>query len=184
MKIQLTLFLVFVQFNLMAQLNIEIPFYSLTNKYSYEDVVYCEKSDSFLFNSVKKWSNDQGFDYEIIEGDNLEIKIKAHNDITFINRVGLIKVPMTGVVTSTISIKFKNGRYKYVISNFRITESASGSTESLSLEQAIENYDLSPVKKSYGRFLESLCEGIHSKIKSLIANLTISVCRDEDDNDW
>jgi len=183
------LFLIFSSF-LSAQENekIVLPIDSTTNLVTYSGVVQIkDRTAKQLYSNGKAWftkafgSGKATIDFE----DNVDFKIIGKGKIHISVNGSFGKQP-GGYVNFTISLFFKDGRYKYIFSSFyhegedyqksvRVHINSAGPLEIEKQEGAISQNNWFAWKNNWNFLKEQTNEEILSLISSLNQNMTISI---------
>lgn len=187
----LTLILISLSFmNAMAQKEpvIAIPFDTVSEKYAYVGVVKAEeRSSSFLYKNAKTWliglnGNDSMID---IVNDSL-IRDRGTVTVTLVIKGAMgVKIPIPYNVSYMITLEFKEGRYRYTITNFTINGSNTGSDQSMALETYVKQHEnMNLGKRDVIAQEEQFCAELDDKVKKLIESMKASIGVDEKADDW
>jgi hypothetical protein len=88
---------------------------------------------------------------------------------------------MTYTVLYTLSVKFKDEKFKIVLSDMKLSTNAQGTTSEVPLENHFENMNTVPSGKKYARKMnESLSASIISQANKLFSDIESSVAKTEE----
>ncbi|WP_026994799.1 DUF4468 domain-containing protein [Flectobacillus major] len=189
MRKLITLFLIILSLDSLAQVSI-LPIDPSSGNVTYTEVIRVDSvSASELFSRSKLWfAKTYNSSKDVIQNtdnDNYSItgkaKIRTHARI--------MGERTWGYVSYIISIYCKNGRYKYVVSDFYHEGDAIATSSTLtpSVGQINRNTKESGGFGSYRKKdLDRLCEEINSNIKSLIVSLKNGMSKksEAESKDW
>jgi len=164
-----------------------IPFDSTSNSYAYIDVVEFDSSANYLYQKSKQWLIDKYLN-DNFDLDNPKEKLiqKGSFDIVSTMNAGMgMKFPYNYTVNFNIVFEFKDGRYRYTISNIKLSQNAEGTTTEQSLENFIESSDeMGMGKRKMEKFIVQTCNLIHEKFTQLIKEMNSTIQSSDKKNDW
>ncbi|WP_409965885.1 DUF4468 domain-containing protein [Mycovorax composti] len=164
-----------------------IPFDSTSNSYAYIGVVEFDSSANYLYQKSKQWLIDKYLNNNF-DLDNPKEKLikKGSFDIVSTMNAGMgVKFPYNYTVNFSIVLEFKDGRYKYTLSNIKLSQNAEGTTT----EQSIENFILSSDEMGLGKrkmekFIVQTCNLIHEEFTQFIKEMNSAIQSNNNKNDW
>jgi hypothetical protein len=168
-----------------------IPYDSTSNRYAYLEVVPEDTPASHLYENAKKWMFNkylnENFD---LDQKNSKLVREGTFEISTILKTNVGGIPMRTVyqykVLFNIVLEFKEGRYRYNLTNIRISLILDGENEEQSLEQfASSHEEMGSGKKKMGKFIHQTCEIIHAEFQTLIGELKSNLgAVSESSDDW
>lgn len=180
-SIQLLLLSAFIGFTTLSNAQ-NLPVYEKTNKITFLDVVDAEGMPaSELYEVVKEWTEEQG-DWELTEDE-------SGDKIEYNGRVNVYyPAPQggdeEGYVNFVYTVFFKDGKYRYVISDF-VHEGKGKNPNGGKLEE--KTPECGKIKMS-GRGWVTIKNETHKKVKDLIESLEDRVTEVRNDptrvDDW
>ncbi|MEQ8909517.1 MAG: DUF4468 domain-containing protein [Vicingaceae bacterium] len=166
---------------------IVIPFDSASNSYAFIDVVEFDSSSNYLYQKSKKWLIDKYLN-DNFDLDNPKEKLiqKGSFEIVSTLSAGMgMKFPYNYTVNFNIVLEFKDGRYRYTLSNIKLSQNAEGTTTEQSLENFIESSEKMGLgKRKMEKFIEQTCNLIHEKFTELIKEMNSTIQSSDKKNDW
>jgi hypothetical protein len=172
----------------------KLPIDSTTNKITYTGVVFVDSlvSKQELFSRAREWfAKTYKSSTNVIQMEDKESGKIVGKALLSVYFTALGTKQQGGYINYTISIYFKEGRYKYEITDFYHTgvyvnstvgkEPDGGSCEKLIIEQ--KGFWGNSYKRTYERFLFQMDENIKALIEDLKEAMTIKVTNTKKD-DW
>lgn len=168
--------------------NIPIPFDSTTQKYAYSKVVEVANTNAAeLYKRSRLWSVQKFSDDKfLVDEPNAAITDLGNFPVKVVVSGGLVTIPISFTIIYTVSTQFKDGRFKYNISNIKMSGNANGTTT----EQALEVFAKSDENVGLGRnaqrkYIEDVCREIDKNLIVVIADLEKSIKDASGNNkDW
>ncbi len=162
-----------------AQEAVDLPIDEETQLITYSSVVDAQGSKYLLFDKAFRWFHS----YYKNPTNVVREKNKEAGEINGIGRFKIMNPPgkkgpqtMGGIVNYKISINFKDGRYKYEISNINWKQTSYYPIEKW-MDKSSKSYD-----KRFDFFLQEVDKNIKQLIDSL--NKSMVVKEKKKDNDW
>lgn len=157
---------------------IPIPFDSTSNKYAYIEVIEIDTSARFLYDNAKKWLFEKYLNQDLLFDEKGEKLIQQGSfEIISTLKGGMgVNLPYNYTINFTIIFEFKQGRYRYTITNIKLSQNAEGTTSEQSIENFIDSNDeMRAGRKRMGKFIEQTCNLIDDEFKLLITEMKNSV---------
>lgn len=169
-----------------------IPFDSTSNKYTYTEVVKLDSSSEFIYGNAKSWLFDKYLNKDFtLDISNEKIIQKGSFDVVSNIEAGKgYTIPQNHTVIFDIILEFKNGRYKYSLTNIKL----KGNSEEGETEQSLSNFFKSGeemeaankyISKHFQSYYEETCIAVHEGFEAFITEMKngISSVQSADD-DW
>lgn len=182
--------MILISFTGIAQkeLDIRVPFNSESDKYEYQEVIELNRPDSSLYSNAIKWIKTEfgNKEFEINER-NKKIAKEFSFEISHTIKAGMgIKMPTKYTILSDLILEFKAGRYRYTLTNFKISQNENATTPESTLETFVETYnDMGIGKRRLGKTIEEICLEIDKEANVWIEKMKLGLANDyKTDDDW
>ncbi len=183
----LTLLLVATAAFSKSDLNVPIPFDSVTQKYTYTEVVPAEgKAESELYQRARDFLVQRFVATKPIVEDLNVLFLKKGSFEVMHYYVANEKYGMNYTVSFTIELGFKPGRFRYKITDIILSQNAATTTYEITLEtwigEAIKHKGAAgnAVKERMGDTLKRM----HEKFLKLIQELKSKIIDEKAKDDW
>ena len=159
--------------NILAQKKQEeyqIPRIENTGKYGFEKVIEIDnKSAKQLFDHIKSYLIKKHADNDFIIANEAK-ELFDHGSFPATFKVTNIQITYT--ILYTLSIKFKDNKFKLVLSDMKASTNSQGTTSEVPLENHFENMNALATGKKYAREMnESLSESIINGANKLFVDI-------------
>jgi len=154
--------------------SISIPLDPETKLYTYSEVIDAsEKAPKEMYNNSKSWMAQKYSDSDFIVDDSLSKLVDLGSfRITSLIGAGLVKIPFNFTILYTITLGFKDGRYRYIIDNIKTSFGDSDADTPQTLETFASSYkEMEIGKKRQIKFIEDTCQILDEKMKKTIKEI-------------
>jgi hypothetical protein len=165
MKIRVCFLMFIIVFALLSKaISQVIPVDEDTKKITYKEVVTQEGTPSVMYNHAIEWINsfypNPADVTRIRDANNAKIEIKHRIKVWNLDKDGN-KISDGGVVEYEMSLEFKEGRYRYIITNFNVLKISK-----YPLERWMDKKD-----PGYIPACDSYMKQVDDEVKNIIASL-------------
>ena len=157
---------------------INMPYDSTTQKYTYKKVVEVPgKTAKDLYLLAKSWGKHK-FMHEkfVIDEENTELADNGNFEVTVMMNAGMVKMPMKGTTLYNMNIQFKEGKARIVVTDLKVSDNASGTTNEKTMEiysrEADQMGGLMAAGKSAGKkFTADYMNAVDAEMVKVITDL-------------
>lgn len=179
MKLNITFIYLFLISGLaVSQITSQIPILEKSGKYGFDKILSIEgKTAKFIYDSTKlfliKKHADNSF---IIDIENQEIYDNGSFPADFM----VSNIPMTYTILYNVTTMFKEGKLKVIITDFKVSTNAQGTTSEVPLENFLKNMNsLKSGKKYAEKISDSLSNSIIEQVEKLISEFETNLASDK-----
>jgi hypothetical protein len=167
---------------------IRIPFDSATQKYAYNKVVEVPgKPATELFSTTRRWCIQKFMENKFLyEEADVQLIDLGNFPITVVMKAGAHQIPFSYIVIYNLSVWFKPGKCKIVVTDIKMTQNAKGAANELPLEsykRNIANQKGLGSKKSKG-MKEDAFKQIDMNVKKTLIELENNLKGEAGGKDW
>lgn len=168
--------------------HILVPFDSASQKYTYKKIIEIpEKAAPELFKMTKKWCISKNLDNKFLneETDQQLSDLGSFPVNVNMKAMGMV-LPIAFTAIYTIDITFKDGKCRVIITNIKLSQNSSGTTEESTLESYKKNQEsinFGQRKKRLKTMVEVFNE-IDRNIKITLVDLENTLKNKTDKSDW
>lgn len=166
---------------------IDIPMDESTGKYAYAEVVQVNADPEQSYSNTKAWLTKRFLDGKVVVDEPpTRLVDKGHFPVNSTMNAGMgIKMVFSYTVTFDVILEFKEGRYRYQLTNIVLSQSSEAGTEQQTLEAFVKSQEqMGMGKKKMGTFVEDTCKLIHEEFGKFVPELKQAVLTGPSDNDW
>jgi hypothetical protein len=152
-------------------LEINIPKDGETQKFTYAKVVEVpEVTAADLYQRCRVFlTNKFASDKFAVDEVDSKLVYAGNFEVAGVYKMGMAKSPFSYTTLFTITVQFKDGRYRYELTNFKIGGNAQGTTYEKTLETFVDTKDVPALmRKSQENAIRETCAVIDENVKKLL----------------